>query len=223
MILIATACPELRARCMHGAQAYGPVLTTASFDSVAHLIVRLQLNMIFIDSALPGFSGPACLRELHRLNVVAKIIVLGRGVPEEMELRMFFAGARGFCSVDMDIGKIAGVLEAVDRGQLWMRRSIISRLLDEVQANTIPDPVAAPLPLCSLPALTPREREIATLVGCGNSNKQIANSLAITERTVKAHLSEIFRKLSINDRLTLALRVIDQRESSKPIEEKNAA
>jgi DNA-binding NarL/FixJ family response regulator len=60
-------------------------------------------------------------------------------------------------------------------------------------------------------------------VGCGNSNKQIANSLAITERTVKAHLSEIFRKLAISDRLTLALRVIDQRESSKPIEEKNAA
>jgi DNA-binding NarL/FixJ family response regulator len=152
-----------------------------------------------------------------------KIIVLGRGVPEEMELRMFFAGARGFCSVDMDIGKIANVLEAVDCGQLWMRRSIISRLLDEVQANTFPDPVAAPLPLRSLLALTPREREIATLVGCGNSNKQIAHSLAITERTVKAHLSEIFRKLSISDRLTLALRVIDQRESDKPIEEKNAA
>jgi two-component system NarL family response regulator len=92
-----------------------------------------------------------------------------------------------------------------------------------VRANTLPKPGTETLPLRSLLALTPREREIATLVGCGNSNKQIAHSLAITERTVKAHLSEIFRKLSISDRLTLALRVIDQRESHKPVEVKNAA
>ena len=223
MILIATACPELRARCNQGVQAYGPVLTTASFESIEHLIVRLQLNIIFIDIALPGLKGPACLLELHRLNVATKIIVLGSDVPEELELRMFLAGARGFCNIDHDIGKIANVFAAVDRGQLWMRRSLISRLLDEMRANTPPDPGTRALPLRSLLELTPREREIATLVGRGNSNKLIANSLRITERTVKAHLSEIFRKLSISDRLTLALRVVEQRESSKPLEEKSAA
>ena len=223
MILIATACPELRARCNQGVQAYGPVLTTASFESVAHLIVRLQLNIIFIDIALPGFDSPADLLELHRLNVAARIIMLGSDVPEEMELRMFLAGARGFCNIDIDVAKISDVFAAVERGQLWMRRSLVSRLLDEMRANTPPDPGAKALPLRSLLALTPREREIATLVGLGKSNKQIANSLAITERTVKAHLSEIFRKLSIGDRLTLALRVIEQRESSKPLEQKNAA
>ncbi|MFS0755113.1 response regulator transcription factor [Noviherbaspirillum sp. 1P10PC] len=223
MNLIATACPELRARCNQGVQAYGPVLTTASYESVAHLIVRLQLNIIFIDIALPGFDGPADLLELHRLNVTAKIIVLGSDVPEEMELRMFLAGARGICNIDSDIDKIAGAFAAVDCGQLWLRRSLVSRLLDGMRVNTPPDPGAKALSLRSLLALTPREREIATLVGRGKSNKQIANSLAITERTVKAHLSEIFRKLSIGDRLTLALRVIEQRESSKPLVEKNAA
>jgi DNA-binding NarL/FixJ family response regulator len=55
--------------------------------------------------------------------------------------------------------------------------------------------------------LTQREREIATLIGIGESNKQIARRLTITERTVKAHLTEIFRKLGIGDRLRLALRV----------------
>jgi len=53
--------------------------------------------------------------------------------------------------------------------------------------------------------LTRREHEIATLVGNGESNKQIAQHLAITERTVKAHLTEIFRKLDVADRLKLAL------------------
>jgi two-component system nitrate/nitrite response regulator NarL len=222
MILIATACPELRARCNQGVQAYGPVLTTASFESVEHLMVRLRLNIIFIDITLPGFNGPACLRELQRLDVTTKIIVLGSGVPEDMELRMFLAGVRGFCNVNVDVGKIANVFTAVDRGQLWMRRSLIPRLLDDMRANAPAVHGAKVIPLRSLLALTPREREIATLVGCGNSNKQIANFLAITERTVKAHLSEIFRKLSINDRLTLALRVIEQRESNKPLEEESA-
>ncbi|TAN79521.1 MAG: response regulator transcription factor, partial [Gallionella sp.] len=55
--------------------------------------------------------------------------------------------------------------------------------------------------------LTRREHEIATLVGNGESNKQIALRLAITERTVKAHLTEIFRKLDVADRLRLALLV----------------
>jgi DNA-binding CsgD family transcriptional regulator len=53
-------------------------------------------------------------------------------------------------------------------------------------------------------------REIATLIGAGSTNKQIARQLAITERTVKAHLTGIFRKLGIGDRLKLALRVTGQ-------------
>ena len=56
-----------------------------------------------------------------------------------------------------------------------------------------------------LAELTRREREIAELIGNGESNKQIARTLMITERTVKAHLTEIFRKVGLADRLRLAL------------------
>ena len=61
--------------------------------------------------------------------------------------------------------------------------------------------------------LTLREREIAELIGNGESNKQIARQLSITERTVKAHLTGIFRKLGIADRLGLALRVTARRDA----------
>jgi two-component system NarL family response regulator len=63
--------------------------------------------------------------------------------------------------------------------------------------------------IARLAYLTRREREIAELIGNGECNKQIARQLTITERTVKAHLTEIFRKLGIADRLKLALLVID--------------
>jgi DNA-binding CsgD family transcriptional regulator len=55
--------------------------------------------------------------------------------------------------------------------------------------------------------LTEREAEIAHLVAQGNNNKQIARMLEITERTVKSHLTEVFRKVGVNDRLSLALRI----------------
>ena len=79
------------------------------------------------------------------------------------------------------------------------------RLLDELGARcsfVVPDKrgIAG-----RLAYLTVREREIASLVGNGGTNKQIANQLDISERTFKAHLTEIFRKLGISDRLKLAL------------------
>ncbi len=64
-----------------------------------------------------------------------------------------------------------------------------------------------------LAALTLREREIAELIGNGESNKQIARQLLITERTVKAHVTGIFRKLGVGDRLSLALRVSARRHA----------
>lgn len=94
---------------------------------------------------------------------------------------------------------------AVQQGELWIRRTLTCRLLDELgliirEKNQIKQ-AASNL----LVNLTQREHEIATLVGNGESNKQIAQRLSITERTVKAHLTEIFRKLDVADRLKLAL------------------
>ena len=71
--------------------------------------------------------------------------------------------------------------------------------------------------------LTKREYEIAILVGRGESNKQIARRLDITERTVKSHLTEIFRKLAITDRIKLALLVKDTAVSSNQTDLHNSS
>ena len=94
---------------------------------------------------------------------------------------------------------------AVQQGELWIRRSLSWHLLNELvtitqEKNRIKQAVGE-----LLANLTRREYEIATLVGNGETNKQIARRLDITERTVKAHLTEVFRKLDVADRLKLAL------------------
>jgi DNA-binding NarL/FixJ family response regulator len=65
--------------------------------------------------------------------------------------------------------------------------------------------------------LTQREAQIALLVSDGNTNKQIAHRLDITERTVKAHLTQIFRKLGISDRFMLALRILSLTEPDRQL------
>ena len=102
---------------------------------------------------------------------------------------------------------------AIEQGELWIRRSITPRLLDGARPRD--ESQIKRISAGRLADLTQREREIAALIGHGESNKQIARRLAITERTVKAHLTGVFRKLGIADRLKLALQVRSQPESDR--------
>ncbi|WP_194727296.1 helix-turn-helix domain-containing protein [Noviherbaspirillum malthae] len=93
------------------------------------------------------------------------------------------------------------------QGEYWIRRSLISYLLDR-QLIAMDPPVPCVAEGGSLlREFTRREADIAVLVSQGFNNKQIARRLEITERTVKAHLTGIFRKAGVTDRLSLAVKI----------------
>jgi DNA-binding NarL/FixJ family response regulator len=101
-------------------------------------------------------------------------------------------------------------VETVQKGEIWVRRDLVPHLLEELTNRTNRRAKAAPAPPNRrLARLTPREREIVYLVGGGHSNKEIANELNVGERTVKAHMTAIFRKVGVSDRLRLALFVAE--------------
>jgi two-component system NarL family response regulator len=139
------------------------------------------------------------------LNPATSMVVLSGPISEETELDLFKAGVRGYCRNDIDPQLLKRVVVAIELGELWIRRSLMRRLLDELTVRFscgVRDKGAV---IGRLAYLTVREHEIAALVGSGGTNKQIAKQLDISERTVKAHLTEVFRKLGIADRLKLAL------------------
>lgn len=111
------------------------------------------------------------------------------------------AGACGYFHGYAPAETLSQVLEAADGGSVWMGQSLLSRLLKAVDTRI---PEAA---LWDGGVLTEREHAVARRVARGENNADIAEALGITERTVKAHLSSIFDKLGVNDRLQLALRV----------------
>lgn len=110
-------------------------------------------------------------------------------------------GARGYLHYLAVRSQLLQVAEVVHAGGLWLGPELMRELV------RIPAPLAEKSKGPSLAALTPRERSVADAVAAGHTNKEIAKALEITERTVKAHLSAVFEKLHIRDRLQLALAI----------------
>jgi two-component system NarL family response regulator len=102
---------------------------------------------------------------------------------------------------------------SVRDGELWIRRTLTCLLIEELSRGTIINR-GYQEPLGMLNKLTQREYDIATRVGKGECNKSIAQACGITERTVKAHLTEVFIKLGVADRLNLALALSADKRAS---------
>ena len=141
---------------------------------------------------------------MRRICSETKAIIVGDAISEEMEWELLKAGVKGCSRKDVDPVFLKHVVEAVQNGELWIRRTVACRLINELGKSTAKNKVYQ-ASLCLLNKLTQREYDIALHVGNGNNNKQIAKACGITERTVKAHLTEVYLKLGITDRLNLAL------------------
>ena len=148
-------------------------------------------------AALPG-SGT---------GVAQKMVILADDPDSALVMQSLAAGAAGCCNTHAAPAVLRQVALVVSNGGLWIGQNLLqqvvgstSRLLARRQPETAGDQDwAAPL--------SARERQVARLVAGGASNREVAERLAISERTAKAHLTSIFEKLEVRDRLQLSLRV----------------
>ena len=146
------------------------------------------------------------IADIKAASPTARILILGPGRPIEGQIAVLKQGARGYFDNHLPIDKLVFALQGVLHGEVWVERHVISSLIDELTQVTVPvTPSISEKQQQALNSLTPKEVEVATLVSHGATNKMIAHKLEITERTVKAHLTMIFQKMSISDRLSLAI------------------
>lgn len=153
--------------------------------------------------AEPGFDD--WLADQLQRHPGTPAVVLSLQPRHEEARRAFNAGARGYCHALATPAMLTQVALVVGNGGLWIGAELMQALLD-VAAHALPAPAAQPRPP-ALELLTPREQAVAAEVARGATNKEIARTLGITERTVKAHLGAAFDKLGVRDRLGLALRL----------------
>lgn len=158
-------------------------------------------SCVLIDAVMPGL--PALDDPWWQARTDRYRILFTHTVPQDTQAYAALqAGCRGYCHALAPRATLQQILEVISNDGIWTGQALLQRLLTGLQQ--LPRPSAAP---DLLTVLSEREREVALQAARGAANKLIARELGITERTVKAHLSSVFEKLHIKDRVQLTLLV----------------
>lgn len=167
---------------------------SASFASLS----KLRPDVLVLGSERAGSGLAELVTRLRSASPATRILLMTPGASEDTAERLLRAGASGLVADGVEIPILIRALHAVAAGELWANRRVTSAALDHLTG----DGGAAPKP-----RLTPRERQIAAACGRGLRNREIASRLNIQPKTVKGHLSNIFRKLEVENRFALVRRV----------------
>lgn len=209
MIILASSDAAVRER-WSGAVAE-PCASAEHGVELAALLAAHPAPLLLLDLELVGLGGMAAAAGLIGRHAGCRTVIMSRSPNEDEGIAALRAGARGYCNLYIDPRLLTKVISTVQAGEVWAGRKLIDRLVQMIISSPAPRSPSN-IDTAAFDALTPREREIAVLVGEGVSNKIIARRLDITERTVKAHLGAVFSKLGIPGRLQLALLVTGRAE-----------
>lgn len=162
-----------------------------------------QPDVILMDLNMPILDGVAATRRLKESGAAARVIVLTTFDNDETVFDGLRAGAVGYLLKDVSSAKLVEAIRAAAHGESFLQPSIAAKVLAEF--NRLEERVAAP-PSLLVDPLSDRELEILRRLAAGDSNKEIAAHLFITEGTVKNHVTNILGKLGVRDRTQAALR-----------------
>lgn len=164
-------------------------------------------DVIIIDSQKIDNNG-----ELLALfnNKGTRFLVVGENWPEQKQINALVHGAAGYCDLNVSTELLLTAIECILRGDIWIQRHLIPKVIGTLvqMKSPVVEPTTDNEKIKSaelLKTLSNREMDVAKMIQAGENNKTIASKLHISERTVKAHLTSIFRKLNVTDRLHLAL------------------
>jgi len=206
-VLLASPTVDL-CQCWRGKLQDGPyeIYEVVKRTALDGCLRKYKPSLLLLDLAILTRSHVTGISRLGELSPYTKIIALTPFPSEDEGVAALRAGARGYCQQNIDDVLLRKAAESVLQREVWASHRIVSSLFEEFQAafyrlQRIPRKLTA----TSLNSLTSREYEVTRLIKRGASNREIAQELQLAERTVKSHMTAIFRKLGVSDRVRLAL------------------
>lgn len=173
-------------------------LTSASIQEIA---TRSDVDLILLGSR-GGQNLFDVMASLKASRPDLRILVTGAGADDETILKALAAGAKGYVDEAASPQEFTTAIKIVNQGSVWAPRRILSIFIERVTAS----------PGRIFPAgrvtFTDREKEVLELLVAGRSNKEIGSSLGIEERTVKAHVAKLMRKVGVQNRIALSVHAI---------------
>ena len=171
------------------------------------VVDHLKPDVILLDITMGEMNGIKLISAIREQSPRTKPIMLSASVDEATIFKALKAGAKGYVSKDASFSDLIKAIQAVERGELWVQRRLISRFFDEQAGADLGGKAQRET---AEEDLSPREQEVLGCLVKGCTNKEIAEQLFISERTVKSHLHCIFRKLHVTRRLQAILSAVDR-------------
>jgi NarL family two-component system response regulator LiaR len=166
--------------------------------------LKLRPDVVLMDVVMPQVDGIEAIRRIRAEDQEMQIIVLSSFSDDAQIFPAIRAGASGYLMKDVSPQELAKAIRMARAGEPLLHPDIARRLMEEVSSAANPERT-------DLARLTEREVEVLRLVAHGRSNKEIAQDLVLSEKTVKTHVSNILQKLHLADRTQAALFAVRQR------------
>ena len=157
-------------------------------------------DVIILDLVLGEEDGLSFLPELCQASPNSRVLVLTGVQNADAHRRAIRRGALGIVLKEHAAEQLLKAIMKVYEGEVWIERSMMGSMIQEINKPTHVDPEVT-----KIKSLTDREREVIALIGEGLKNKQVGERLFISETTVTHHLSSVFDKLDVSDRLELII------------------
>jgi two-component system nitrate/nitrite response regulator NarL len=173
-----------------------------SGEDTVRLVRSVRPDLLLLDLRMPRMSGLDALRELTPIDNTLRTILLAGTIDRPQLLTAVHLGVRGLLLKDATTEVLFEAIACVLAGRYWLGQTLVTDLL-EVVRPLIQTSKAAGGHLSF--GLTPREREVLSLIVAGYANKDIAREFAVSEETIKHHLTRMFDKVGVSNRLELAM------------------
>ncbi len=161
---------------------------------VAAEVLRTKPTVVVLDLTMPGMNGLDICRQLQRRAKGVGVLVLTMHTDEEFIVRALENGASGYLVKEAAADQLAEAVRTVARGELYLGPRVPKTVLHRLTAGGGEDPYNK---------LTARERQVLQLIAEGKTNRQVAEVLGLSVKTVDTHRAHLMRKLGIHDQTTL--------------------
>jgi DNA-binding NarL/FixJ family response regulator len=180
--------------------------TAASGQEALERALELRPDVILMDVRMPVIDGVVATAQVRRQLPSCQVLMLTTFDDEEYVIDALRAGACGYLLKNIPAPDLARAVQAAHRGIYQLDPAVANKVVASLARSTKPAPSSsAPPVLSTVPDLTGRELEVLRLIAQGATNREIAESLVISEGTVKNHISNILSRIGLRDRTQAAI------------------